>query len=225
MSPRPEARRPPSRRSSPSGCAGRSGPRRPPVNPSARATCWMRAMSSSAASSAAARPFMDDHGLLALEAAGNEERPVAVPLEEGDELALRDAREAPSDSRSCSRSGGGSAAPRRPSSDSGTCSSASWRPEARSRPHRRRRRRRQEGSGCRTRPRTRASARSRVPHPRGSSPESRRDVTGDAARKRELPEELPQTLLVARHMWVDLGVRAFEVRVRDEARASVTRCP
>ncbi len=50
-----------------------------------------------------------------------------------------------------------------------------------------------------------------------------RDVTRDASRERELPEELPQAVLVARHVGVDLGIRAFEVGVRDEARASVTR--
>ena len=50
-----------------------------------------------------------------------------------------------------------------------------------------------------------------------------RDVAGDASRERELPEELAQAVLVARHVGVHLGIGAFEVGVRDEARASVTR--
>ena len=48
-----------------------------------------------------------------------------------------------------------------------------------------------------------------------------RDVAGDAARERELPEQPPEAGLVARDRRVGLGVRPLEVGVRDEARAAV----
>ena len=47
------------------------------------------------------------------------------------------------------------------------------------------------------------------------------DVARDPARERELPEEPAQPLLVVADLRVDLGVRALEVRVRDERRAAV----
>src|SRR4051812_49411885 len=44
----------------------------------------------------------------------------------------------------------------------------------------------------------------------------------DASGKRELPEERAQSVLVAADARVDLAVCPFEVRARDEARATVT---
>ena len=51
----------------------------------------------------------------------------------------------------------------------------------------------------------------------------RRDVGGDAARERELAKERAQPVLVLGDVRVALGVRAFEVRVRDEAGPAVAR--
>jgi hypothetical protein len=42
-------------------------------------------------------------------------------------------------------------------------------------------------------------------------------VAGNAAWKGELATELPQPLLVAAHVGIQLAVRAFEVRVRDHS--------
>src|SRR5439155_23136787 len=50
-----------------------------------------------------------------------------------------------------------------------------------------------------------------------------RVVTGDAARKRKLPEQLTEAGLVHRHVWIALGVRALEVGVGDPGRAAVAR--
>src|SRR5690606_9548393 len=51
----------------------------------------------------------------------------------------------------------------------------------------------------------------------------RRDVARDAAGEGELAEEPPQALGVLRDVRVRLGVRALQVRVRDEAGAAVAR--
>ena len=100
-------------------------------------------------------------------------RPAAAggrsPSSSAQQLVLAGSGRAPSGSRSCSRSGAGSAAPRRRAPGSGTCSSASSRRAARSRPRRRRRRRRRAGRGCRTPRRRRGPASSRARRPRGSS--------------------------------------------------------
>jgi hypothetical protein len=46
-------------------------------------------------------------------------------------------------------------------------------------------------------------------------------VARDPARERELAEELPEPVLVARHVRVELAVGALEIRVRDDPRAAV----
>jgi hypothetical protein len=51
----------------------------------------------------------------------------------------------------------------------------------------------------------------------------RRDVAGDAARKRELPEQDLQAGFVARDRRVNLGVSAFEVGVGHQRRSAVAR--
>src|SRR5919198_315629 len=48
-----------------------------------------------------------------------------------------------------------------------------------------------------------------------------RGVARDSARKRELAEQLPQALFVLRHMRIELAVRAFEVGIRDDSRATM----
>ena len=50
-----------------------------------------------------------------------------------------------------------------------------------------------------------------------------RDVARDPARERELAEEPPQPLEVPRHVRIELAVRAVEIGVRDERRAAVAR--
>ena len=50
-----------------------------------------------------------------------------------------------------------------------------------------------------------------------------RDVRRDAARERELPEQLAQALLVAADVGIDLAVGALEVGVGDRGRAAVAR--
>src|SRR5262249_32066166 len=49
----------------------------------------------------------------------------------------------------------------------------------------------------------------------------RSNVARDTARKRELPEERAETLLVPGNVRVDLAVRSLEIRVRNETRAAV----
>ena len=49
-----------------------------------------------------------------------------------------------------------------------------------------------------------------------------RDVARDPARERELAEQLPQAVLAVTDRRVDLGIRSFEVRVRNEPRTTVT---
>ena len=51
----------------------------------------------------------------------------------------------------------------------------------------------------------------------------RRDVARDPARERELAEEPPEPALVRAHVWIALAVRALEVGVRDERRSTVAR--
>ena len=51
----------------------------------------------------------------------------------------------------------------------------------------------------------------------------RRDMGGDAARERELPEERPQPVLAEADVRVPLGVGAFEVRVCDKTWPAVAR--
>ena len=72
-----------------------------------------RAIPSSASSSAGREALVHLQRILAVEATGDEDRPVAVALEQRDEAPARGCARARSGSRSCSRSGAGSAAPRR----------------------------------------------------------------------------------------------------------------
>jgi hypothetical protein len=51
----------------------------------------------------------------------------------------------------------------------------------------------------------------------------RRGMTRDAARERELPEQLAQAVLVAGDVRVELCVRPFEIRAGDDGRTAVTR--
>ena len=108
-------------------------------------------------------------GIVALD----EMRLVAVADETGSPAGRAGCGRGSSGWRSCSRSGAGSAAPRRRAPGSGICCCARrWR-AARSRPRRRRRRRRRSGRGCRRRRHRRARQHSRVRRLHGSSPASR----------------------------------------------------
>ena len=139
--------------------------------PSSRAARWIAAIPSSASSSAAAKRWCAS-ACGRVEPDLDEHRPVAVALEELDELLLRDPRQ----HRRVRDLVAVQVEDRQHRAvdlaRSGTCSSASSPRAGPSRPRRRRRRTRRRAPGCRTPRRRRARARSRARRPRGSSPVS-----------------------------------------------------
>ena len=186
--PRSGGRRPPSGRSSPSASEGRSSARsagrsrRP-----SRASRWIVAISSMTWSIVRAIAWCISAGSSPSTKYGR----VAVALEQRDELVVRDPRE---DRRVGDlvavqvedRQDG--AVVHRVEELVGVPARREW---VRSRPRRRRRRSRRAGPGCRTRRRTRARARSPSSPPSWIEPgRLGRDVARDAARERELAEQL-----------------------------------